>query len=185
MSPDDANLSPTGGPTIRSNFVYFLDLSKTITDVQPNGQWMVSDGQPSKPPAKVTPNGNPAGNGYTIEFDAGRQGTSAVADSFNTVCGGVSNEWCGESFDSSPSELNFYFGLNLFVGSGNPSVTVYLAQGSNWSNNWWIGGSCITNIPGLLKATVNGEAVTLLIQSSGDNGFNFSLATGDSPSTKT
>ena len=182
MSPNEKKSSHAGDPKIRTNGVYVFDTSRTIVDIQPNGEWMVSAGQPSNPPPKVTTAHDPGGNGFDVEFDAGRQGTSAVADSFDTLCGGASNEWCGHSFDSSPSELNFYFGLNLSLKSGasTAEVTVYLAQGSHEVNNWWIGGASISNNPGLLKANIGGEPVTLSIQSFGDNEFDFSLANSHS-----
>ena len=185
MSTKEANSSPTGDPTIRSNVFNILDTTKTITGISPNGQWMVSAGQPSNPPPTVTPNHSDAGYAYTIEFDAGRQATSPVADQFNTLSGGMSHEWCLESFDSSPSELNFYFGLifTLEAGGASSQVTVYLAQGSNaFSNNWWIGGGSISN-PGVLSATVGGENVGLLIQNYiyDTDGFTFVSASDSVP----
>lgn len=183
MSTKDAEVSPAGA-TIRSNVVTILDTTKTIVDIQQNGQWMVSANQPSNPPPTITPVYSAGGLAYTIEFDAGREDTSPVADQFNTLCGGVSHEWCVSSFDSSPSELNFYFGLNLFLKSGETTaeVPVYLAQGSNWSNNWWIGGACISQ-PGVLSANINGETVALLIQPFmyDTNGFTFVPASDSNP----
>lgn len=175
MSPNEENSTPTGA-TIRTNMVYLLDTTKTIVDVQvADGQWMVSAGQPSKPPPKITQSPTSSGYSYAIKFDAGREGTSAVADSFNTLCGGAHNQFCSSSFDGSPNDLNFYFGLNLFLKSGETTteVPVYLAQGSNWSNNWWIGGANISYL-GVLSTTGAG-AVTLYIQASisDTNGFTF------------
>ena len=109
MSSNEAS-APSTGPTIRSNVTTFFDTSNTIVGVTPNGVWMVSAGQPSNPPPKVTANLAPNANGFTIEFDAGRNDTSPVADSYNSLCGGADHEWSTNSpIDSSPSELNLYF----------------------------------------------------------------------------
>ena len=79
-----------------------------------------------------------------ITLQAGREGSSDVADSFNSVCGGSNNEYSNDAgFDSTPSDLNFYFQVNLMIGAtANP---VYLGQGSvGLTNNWWIGGPNVT-----------------------------------------
>lgn len=182
MSSDDANSSPTG-VTIQTNIATFFDSSKTIVDVIPNGIWMVSDGQPFTPPPTVTRNLAPTVNSFTIEFDAGRDDTSAVADQFNTFCGGAGNEWCTNSpFASSPGELNFFFGLTLWLEAteGSAEVTVYLGQGnSGFANNWWIGGSCISK-SGLLTATIGGQTVNLSIKSNEINSFDFQFADASS-----
>lgn len=184
MSTNEPNSSPAGDPTLRTNVVTITDLSSTIDDVQSTGVWMVSAGQPSNPPPKISPNYAPKGLSWTIEFDAGRQDTTPVAQQFNTLCGGANNEWTGVyEVDTTPSQLNFYFGLSLNIASGDNStpVTVYLGQG-NWSfdNNWWIGGSCISNV-GKLSAVVAGETVTLTIEPDGNSGFIFNLDNASNP----
>jgi hypothetical protein len=77
-------------------------------------------------------------------LEAGREGSSDVANSFNSACGGSNNEYSPvSSIDSTPSDLNFYFQVNLMIGTTpNP---VYLGQGSfGLTNNWWIGGRNVT-----------------------------------------
>lgn len=183
MSSNEENSSPAGA-TLRTNIVTLTDLSGTINSVQPSGDWMVSANQPFTPPPKINWNYAPVGLSYTIEFDAGREGTTAVAQQFNTVCGGASNEWTGVyEIDKTPSDLNFYFGLILNFVSGNNSaqVTVYLGQGSFWpNNNWWIGGSCISNL-GTLSAVIGGQTVTLTLQPDGTSGFIFNLQSAPNP----
>ncbi len=174
-----------GGPTLRSNIVTILDNSKTIVGVSPNGQWMVSNGQPMNTPPAVTANITPTSNNFNIELDAGRSDTGPVADSYNSLCGGASNEWgISTVTDSSPSTLNFYFGVELKLQSGTDTsiVTVYLGQGTSaQDNNWWIGGECISD-SGQLTAVVGEEPVKLEISSSGSNGFIFSVASDSAPS---
>ena len=169
--------APSTGPTIRSNVATFLDLSHTIINVAANGTWMVTAGQPSNPPPTITSNPSPSGNSYTIEFDAGREASSAVADSYNALCGGQGHEWCTASAtDSPPSELNFYFGLTLQLVSeeGGGPATVYLGQGSSGLvNNWWIGGEYVDN--DTLKVPFGKKLITLSISPTADNGFQFNL----------
>jgi hypothetical protein len=83
--------------------------------------------------AHSNPELSPSGNSFNIEFDAGRNDTSPVADSFNGLCGGWKNEWCTTyGFTRSPGELNFYFELDLMLEHDGvqQTTTVYLAQGS-------------------------------------------------------
>lgn len=182
MSPNEAS-APSTGPTIRSNVATFFDTSNTIVGVSSNGVWMVSAGQPSSPPPTITPQLSPSGNGFSIEFDAGRDDTSQVADSYNSLCGGADHEWSTNSpIDSSPSELNFYFGLNLQLQSkgGSGQATVYLGQGSSgFANNWWIGGDCVKGAS--LKVLCGSQFVTLSISGNSDNGFIFNVFDEASP----
>jgi hypothetical protein len=172
--------SNMGGPTLQNNVVTFLDNSKTIVGVSLSGEPVVTNGQPMNLPPTVTPNITPASNGFMMELDAGRSGSGAVADAFNSVCGGAANEWgIGTATDNSPGELNFYFAVDikLQVGADTSIETVYLGQGSaaSLANNWWIGGSCISS-SGQLSAVVGGQTVTLDISNTGANGFIFSGA---------
>ena len=178
MSSNEVNLSPADA-TARTNIATFLDTSKTIIGVTPTGQWVITDGQPASPP-KVTPEPGPLATAFTIEFDAGRKGSSDVAQQFNTLCGGADHMWgIGATIDSTPSELNFYFGLILQL-QGSPPVTVYLAQGSVVSNNWWIGGGDIS--ADQLEFFSSGNLVALDISGSGSNGFVFNASDGSKPS---
>jgi hypothetical protein len=86
-----------------------------------------------------------SGNVWTITLNADRNGTSEVAQSFDTIAGGVSHEWASShrSFGGSPGGLNFYFGVNLTVGA--ETITAYIGQG-NWGasqHNWWFGSSAL------------------------------------------
>ena len=170
----------TGGPTIRSNVVTFQDNSKTIVGMSTVGIPMVTNGQPMNIPPVVTPNPLPASNNFLIEFDAGRSTSGPVAVAFNNACGGSNNEWgIGSVSDSSPGELNFYLTVDvtLQVGTNTNTVTVYLGQGDagTGANNWWIGGSCISD-SGQLTAVVGGQTVTLDMSSSGSSGFIFTAS---------
>lgn len=174
---DNENGDP---PTMRSNVVTLLDNTGTIVGVNPNGQWMVTFGQPMNTPPTVTPNLSSTSNTFNIELDAGRQNSSPVADQFNSLCGGASNEWGISSvFDTSPSELNFFFGIDVKLVSGGDAITVplYLGQGSSGTdNNWWIGGKYISD-SGQLSVDIEGKTVTLNMSSSGSNEFIFNAST--------
>src|ERR1043166_3203369 len=130
------NLSPADA-TSRVNIATFFDTSKTIINVTPTGQWVITPGQPATAP-NVTANPLPEDSAFTIEFEAGREGSSDVAQQFTNLCGGADHMWgIGASFDSTPSELNFYFGLVLQLQGVPGQLTIYLAQGSVVSNNGW------------------------------------------------
>ena len=183
--------TPGSGPTLQSNIVEFYDASGTIVGMSPNGQWMVTFGQPMNTPPTVTPTPASPGTGFSIEIDAGRQDSSPVADQFNTLCGGQGKQWCIHSaFSLSPSELNFFFGVDLKLQSGANTaiVPIYLGQGSTEVyNNWWIGGECITSPNALsaqLTANVGGTTVTLLIGATANvsNQFLFGLQPNSEPS---
>ena len=186
MSPDDANLSPTDSPTAPTNNVTILDMSGTIVGVSYNGVYMVSDGQPSNPPPLVTPESGYPGNFWNIEFDAGRQDTTPVADKFNGLCGSAANEFSGTpNLGSSPKQLNFFFGVNFTLQSGGNSqtVTAYLGQGNNdWQNNWWIGGDCISS-EGALSAWLGPDLIALSLQGNGA-GFLFGNPNADGPTRR-
>lgn len=104
---------------------------------------VVSAGQDHDSAPQIPP---PTGNVWTITLNADRNGTPDVAQSFNTNVGGASHEsassgWGG--LGNSPSDLNFYFGVNLSIGT--ETITVYLGQG-HWGaahNNWWFGSSAL------------------------------------------
>ena len=164
------------------NVVTLFDASATIVGVSPTSQWMVSEGQPSSWPPTITPSLSPTGNNFSVQFNAGREDTTLVAVTFNDLCGGADHEW-GIGAGGTPSKLNFYFGVNIQLQSnGNTAtVTAYLGQGSSWpSNNWWIGGACISD--GYLTATVGTEPVKFFIGSVNSNGFIFNLVDDSKPS---
>ena len=103
---------------------------------------VVSAGQDHDSAPQIPP---PTDNVWTITLNADRNGTPDVAQSFNTNVGGASHEYASSQWDgmgSSPSDLNFYFGVNLSIGT--ETITVYLGQG-HWGayNNWWFGSSAL------------------------------------------
>ena len=185
MSPNEA-ASPAGDPTVRQNFTQLVDMSGMFTGVTQNNVWMVSDGQPSNPPPIVTPKSVSSGNGWTIEFDAGRQDTSPVADKFIARCGGVDHVYTNTSnLSSGPSELNFFFGVDiaLELNGNSATATVYLGQGSSgFSNNWWIGGDCISS-EGIFTTWIGPDLIALGILNSGGIGFSFG-APGSGPTLR-
>jgi hypothetical protein len=127
LHPNTITLDDTASKTIK--FISYL-----------NNSLQVSAGQPSKvPPAIRVKN-----NVWEITLQAGRHKTSAVANSFDSLCGGEAKEYApfGGS-GGTPDELNFFFGISITFKNG-VSGTIYLAQGSyGATDNWWIGGSPI------------------------------------------
>src|SRR5215213_9225753 len=170
MSPND----PTPEVSSQSNVVTITDSTRTITSIQyvPDSL-IISSGQPSTPPATVTF----LNNTFTITLNAGRSNTNEVADLFNSVCGGQNNEYAPSGGDGTPGQLNFFFEvvIEVSVGGETGSVTAYLGQGSYGSifdptNNWWIGGSCIsTSGQPQLVCEVSGQIVTLLLTGNQDS----------------
>jgi hypothetical protein len=160
----------------RSNVVTITDYSNTITGITylPNSL-MVTPGQPSSPPPTITVQDSV----FTITLNAGRQGSSMIGAAFNSVTEGSSNEYAPIDGDGSPIDLNFYFGVTVEFGTGSdsPSVIVFLGQGSTISfpsvNNWWIGGSAISNSGSpSLEYNFGSLVVTLAISGTQDS-FNF------------
>ena len=164
---------PVTGPTSRVNIATFFDTSKTIVNVTPTGQWVITPGQPASAPS-VTPNPLPEDTAFTIEFDAGREGSSDVAQQYITLCGGGDHMWGIGASSSTPGELNFYFGLTLQLQGSLGPVTVYLAQGSVIDNNWWIGGDNIKD--GQLEFISSGNLAALDISGNSSNGFIFNAS---------
>ena len=170
MSSNKENLSPTGA-TARVNIATFFDTSKTIVNVTPTGQWVITPGQPASAP-KVTSNPLPDDSAFTIEFDAGREGSSDVAQQFINLCGSGDNMFgIGAGFSSTPGELNFFFGLTLQLQGSLAPIPVYLGQGSVIDNNWWIGSGNIKS--GLLEFISGGNLAALSISGDGSNNFIF------------
>jgi hypothetical protein len=138
MPPQDI---PEASSRLHGNNITLNDTaSKTIKFISYlNNSLQISSGQPSKvPPAIKVKN-----NVWEITLQAGRQQTSAVANSFNSLCGGEAKEYAPSAGGGTPNELNFFFGISITFQNG-VSGTIYLAQGScGTTNNWWIGGSPI------------------------------------------
>ncbi|MNH01746.1 hypothetical protein D4100_08515 [Serratia inhibens] len=108
----------------------------------------VSSGQPFDVPPTIT---EQSSGSWKINFAAGRHKTSAVSKSFMAVTGGSSlTVIASDSWDKTPEELNFYFGLDIsFKTSGFDNLLIYLAQGSSGAhNNWWLGSANLVNSNG-------------------------------------
>ena len=115
-------------------------VSKTIKFISYiDNSLQISSGQPSKvPPAIKVKN-----NVWQITLQAGRHQTGAVANSFNSLCGGKAKLYAPSGGGDTPDELHFFFGISIAFQNG-VSGTIYLAQGSyGTTDNWWIGGSPI------------------------------------------
>lgn len=175
MPTNDANLSPAD-VSPQTNVVTITDNASLVSNIiyVPNSL-VVTPGQPSGP---LPPSIAQLDNTWTITVSAGRQNNSQVADSFNSAAGGPKSEFAGSGDESGfPSALNFFFAVEIQSNlAGQPSsVVVYLGQGSYGSiidptNNWWIGGSCITNYGKQVQITLAGVGVGLTGSTSS---FNF------------
>ncbi|RUL75300.1 hypothetical protein [Dyella choica] len=77
-------------------------------------------------------------SGGYVDVKAGRKGSQPVANSFNGNLQNMDAHMLGlESASSKPYTLNFWIkGILTINGDSFP---VYLAQGHNTKNNWWIG----------------------------------------------
>lgn len=123
----------------------------------------VSSGQPFDAPPAI----DPSGDTWKITFKSGRHKTSSVAESFMAVAGGSKRSVItSASGDTTPEELNFYFGITVSFSSRSygalDDVLIYLAQGSfALTNNWWFGSNNLVNSGGtaLLVAAKNGITV--------------------------
>ena len=155
------------------------DSSNTISNITYiANSLVVSDGQ-AHDPAPQTPTKD--GNVWTITLNADRNGTPGIARDFNDIAGGASHEYTNSSWwslGSSPSDLNFYFGVNLSIGS--ETITVYLGQGHHGAdnNNWWFGSSALIFVippngmaPGLTPKLVTGDG-QFAFQATGNSSFN-------------
>jgi hypothetical protein len=115
--------------------------SKTIKFITYiNDSLQIASGQPSKVPPSITVKNNV----WDITLKAGRHTTSAVANSFNSLCGGKAKEYTPSGGGGgTPNELNFFFGIIITFRNG-VSQPIYFGQESyGTSHNWWIGGSGI------------------------------------------
>ena len=164
---DSNTVTISSGSNIISNITYI------------ENSLVVSAGQAS--PGATPQISPPNGNVWTITLNADRNGTPDVAQSFNTNVGGASHEYASSGFGglgSSPSHLNFYFGVNLSIGS--ETITVYLGQGHHGAdnNNWWFGSSALIFVippnsvpPGFTPKLVTGDA-QFTFQATGNSSFN-------------
>jgi hypothetical protein len=108
-----------------------------------DGSFDITQGQAGAPP----PDFAQSGSEWTITILANRQNNPDVANSFNSVSGGSGHQFAGHAYAHQPTDLNFYFGVNMMIQTNNGQVTipVYLGQGSVASrNNWWFGSQNLT-----------------------------------------
>lgn len=136
-----ANDPITPSDAIDTNVVTILDNAKVITNiVYVDNSLEVSQGQQSSPPPSINFSGGGIANGWSISLQANRQKTTQVANDFNNLFDGNDNEYSPVASSTSPSQLNFFFGIDVYAGQG--VTRVYLAQGSfGLTNNWWIGSN--------------------------------------------
>ena len=125
-----------------------------INDIQyVDGTFQITQGQLYQLPPTIVQSGSE----WNITVLANRHNSSPVANDFNIATGGSGHEYAGWTFeDTSPAELNFYFGVDLTFGS--ETVPVHLGQGhTGFNNNWWIGGSAV-EIDGRFARLVVGDS---------------------------
>ena len=144
MPTNDADLSPAD-VSPQTNVVTITDNTQLITGITyvPNSL-QITPGQPSSLPPTITK----MGSSWTITLIAGRKNSNQVAGSFNDVCGAENHEYAPSGGGGTPSQLNFYFAVEIQLSNNvqSGSLLVYLGQGSfTFTNNWWIGGSPIGN----------------------------------------
>src|SRR5262245_61252293 len=98
------------------------DSSFSITDITYiEASLRVTPGQNHYDSPQIQPPG-PGSSLWNITLMADRQNSGPVAQSFNAAAGGASHEFpTYTTMDTSPDELNFYFGVNLTAKAPNGS----------------------------------------------------------------
>jgi hypothetical protein len=138
------------------------------------GSFVITEGESGSPPPTFTKSGST----WTINIGADRSNSTPVAQSFNTATGGATHEYTNASGDKSPSQLNFYFGVNITfdVGGTSATVPVYLGQGHYaTSNNWWIGGNTVFNAGTPVLHVVSGSVILETLKITGDGSYTMTL----------
>lgn len=101
---------------------------------------VITGGQPSSPPPAISQ----SGDNWSITMKCGRKGSSTVGSQFTSKSGGIGHVISPYSWsDKSPSDMNFYFGVNVCFSIKNETfyTKLYFGQGhTGLRNNWWIGG---------------------------------------------
>jgi phospholipase C len=157
-----------------SNVFTLTDESNTITGMAYRaGSLQVSDGQSHDLEPSIHQNGNV----ITISLGADREKTALIATNFNGSSGGANHEYAGEGDNGAPSELNFFFAVDVtFQVRGGASTTdiLYIGQGSFGEifsvNNWWIGGQGVSK-PGIpkLQYVIGNDLYSLLLSGDEDS----------------
>ncbi|MGR3907853.1 hypothetical protein Q3A80_12475 [Burkholderia sp. SR8] len=137
-----------------------IDSPYTISSINYiDNSLVVSANQNHDPAPEIPP---PVNNVWTLTLNSDRDNTSPVATSFNNIAGGASHAYTplNWSLGGAPGALNFYFGVNISIGS--ETIVVYLGQGQ-WGAahyNWWIGSSALVIQSYLIPG--NGEQPPML-----------------------
>ena len=132
------------GKKLQSNPFTITDKSNTLVGISYiSNSLVISKGQPSEQPATISQSGQT----FTITMKAGRHKTDAVANAFNSACGGATHEYAGyHGGVRLDPELLFRRADEVPSGSATAVATVYMGQGSkNSKNNWWIGSSIVNS----------------------------------------
>lgn len=170
--------------TLPDNFQITQGSIVVITNVSSN---------PPKPSIESSPSSSQKNStDWTITLDCNRNGSESTAQGFLQATGGENFEYPAAlamaSNTRSPNELNFYFDVTLTITNDNGGQIVsqlYLAQGHyDTSNNWWMGGTNISNVPGgnaLFCVIENNTLADILtLNSSNDSSFVISPDTSTS-----
>ncbi len=142
------------------------------------GSFEITEDEKASPP----PTFSKKDSTWTIEIDADRKGSSAVADAFNMKTGGSLHNFTNSSGDKSPKELNFFFGVvaTFNVAGRSVDMTFYLGQGHfTFNNNWWLGGNNVLYSGGqpLFNVISGGEILqTYVISGKGNDAMTLTLA---------
>ncbi|WFN37894.1 hypothetical protein L1994_05795 [Methanomicrobium antiquum] len=129
MSKSQENIVEIKCSAIQS--IKFIENSLVITPEQPNS---------------LPPDISNSGDIWTIDLNCGRKGDKSVAEKFTNISGGGAHVFSPNSTkDENPSQLNFYFGILVeFNLEGKKyMMNLYLGQGHQVRNNWWIGGNFV------------------------------------------
>lgn len=163
--------------TPSSNVVTITDQSGTLKCLHFSGAYMATAGQACSLPPRVVQSGRK----FTVTFDCNRKASSAVASSFNALCGGVAHEYAASHGGGTPNDLNFYFGLTACFSTthGDAEATFYMAQGhSGGDNNWWIGGNVVeSSVPNLAVPLLDCVEVLYLPLTGSVSSYNLGTAT--------
>lgn len=163
--------------TPSTNVITFTDNSQTIVSMT----FVSNSIQDGSSNYYTPPTIQKSGNVFTITFMSDRHGSSDVATSFNSACGGAAYECAADHGGGTPNSLNFYFALtvNVSTPSGNGLTTLYVGQGNHGTtNNWWLGGSCInSSAPSFAVPLDNGVETLTMPLSGSTSAYTFSAGT--------
>ena len=120
-----------------TNTVTITDSSGTLQNVVA-GAVTITSGESFEPPTVEFEDGT-----YTITLEAGREGSTEVAEKFVSRSGGTAEHvFAPFRGGGTPDELNFFIEVQLVFAS--TTVTVFVGQGNSvLRNNWWIGGGSV------------------------------------------